>query len=63
MEVNDSNRMQMYCMDGRYNIHWGENSIDRCNFSRKVLSGENLYGLNHTTTKSVAGFANATYSL
>ena len=31
-------------------------------FKKGIESGESYYGLNHTTTRSVAGFANATYS-
>ena len=63
MEVNDLKRMQNYFQGWGMQYTMGEIPSYVYEFFKKgIESGENYYGLNHTTTRSVAGFANATYS-
>ena len=63
MEVNDLKRMQNYFQGWGMQYTMGEIPSYVYEFFKKgIESGESYYGLNHTTTRSVAGFANATYS-
>lgn len=63
IEVNDLKRSQDYFQGWGMQYSMGETPSYIYEYFKKGIEGGNkYYGLNHTTTRSIAGFTNATYS-